>query len=102
MANQPLTCGLGPFVCGTGSLELDEGVGTSNNPTGCSVPEPNSTLAPLQCEFFLPSLVPVSAGQPSPSCEIWKDAEIVDVICRAGPADQDYTALIDSALSPAS
>ncbi|KNZ62604.1 uncharacterized protein VP01_1249g3 [Puccinia sorghi] len=55
---------------------------------------PNSTLAPSKCEFF--------AGQPSPLWEIWKDAEIVNTICRAGPADQDYTTLMDSALSPAS
>ncbi|KNZ50047.1 uncharacterized protein VP01_4629g1, partial [Puccinia sorghi] len=39
----------------------------------------------------------ISAGQPSPVCEIWKDVEIVNAICRAGPADQDYTALMDSA-----
>ncbi|KNZ61630.1 uncharacterized protein VP01_13778g1, partial [Puccinia sorghi] len=45
---------------------------------------------------------PVSAGQPSPPCEIWTDAEVVTAICRAGPADQDYTTLMDSALSPAS
>ncbi|KNZ56446.1 uncharacterized protein VP01_2400g1 [Puccinia sorghi] len=67
--------------------QLDEGVCTSNDPIGCSVPEPNSTLAP---------------PQPSPPCEIWTDAEIVNAIRRAGPADQDYTALMDSALSPAS
>ncbi|KNZ61540.1 uncharacterized protein VP01_1386g3, partial [Puccinia sorghi] len=41
-------------------------------------------------------------GQPSPLCEIWKDVEIFDVICREGPVDQDYTALMDSATSPAS
>ncbi|KNZ51764.1 uncharacterized protein VP01_381g4 [Puccinia sorghi] len=82
--------------------QLDEGVCTSNDPIGCSVPELNSTLAPPQCEFFLSSLVPISAGQPSPPCEIWTDAEIVDVIRWVGPADQGYTALMDSALSPAS
>ncbi|KNZ46479.1 uncharacterized protein VP01_7229g1, partial [Puccinia sorghi] len=69
--------------------QLDEGVCTSNDPIGCSVSETNSTLpAPQYCEFVLYSLVPVSAGQPSPPCEIWKDAEIVDTICREGPADR--------------
>ncbi|KNZ44420.1 uncharacterized protein VP01_9182g1, partial [Puccinia sorghi] len=82
--------------------QLDEGVYASNDPIGCSVAEPNGTLAPPQCEFVLSPLVPVSAGQPSPPCEIWKDAEIANAIRRTGPADQDYTALIDSASSPAS
>ncbi|KNZ47624.1 uncharacterized protein VP01_6270g1, partial [Puccinia sorghi] len=66
--------------------QLDKGVCASNDPVCCSVPEPN---------------IPVSA-QPSPPCEIWTDAEIVKAIRRAGPADQDYTALMDFAFNPLS
>ncbi|KNZ48335.1 uncharacterized protein VP01_5743g1 [Puccinia sorghi] len=57
---------------------------------------------PMILFFVSSSLVPVSAGQPSPPCEIWTDAEIANPIHRAGPADQDNTALMDSTLSPAS
>ncbi|KNZ62458.1 uncharacterized protein VP01_12683g1, partial [Puccinia sorghi] len=74
---------------------------SSNYPISCSFPERCSILAPPQCEFVFSSLVPVSAGQPS-SREIWTDAEIFNTIRRAGPADQEYTALMDSASSPTS
>ncbi|KNZ62609.1 uncharacterized protein VP01_12491g1, partial [Puccinia sorghi] len=89
MPDQPLTWKLGNLTRGC------------VHPIGCSVAEPDSTLAPPQCESVLTSLVPVSAGH-SPPCEIWTDAEIFDAIHRTGPADQDYTTLMDSASSPAS
>ena len=82
--------------------QLDEGVCTSNDFVGCSVPEPNSTLAPLQCELVLSSLLPVSAGQPSSLWEIWTDTKMIDTIHKEGPDDKDYTLLMDSVKSPAS
>ncbi|KNZ44850.1 uncharacterized protein VP01_8760g1, partial [Puccinia sorghi] len=80
--------------------QLDEGVCNSKDVVGCSFQERNSTVAPPQCELVLSSLIPVSAVQPPPLCEIWTDAEIVDAICRAGPTDPDYNALQDSVMSP--
>ncbi|KNZ46800.1 uncharacterized protein VP01_6947g1, partial [Puccinia sorghi] len=78
--------------------QLDEGVCTSN--TGCST-EPNSTLAPPQCDLVFSSLFPVSAGQPFSLQEIWTDTKIVEAICKTGPQDQD-TFLLDSVKSSAS
>ncbi|KNZ55222.1 uncharacterized protein VP01_2736g5 [Puccinia sorghi] len=57
-------------------------------------------VKPPQCELVLSSLILVSAGQPSPLCQIWTDVEIVDAICRAGPADLDYNWLRDLVMSP--
>ncbi|KNZ62669.1 uncharacterized protein VP01_12397g1, partial [Puccinia sorghi] len=54
--------------------QLDEG--TSNDIMGCYVPKHHSTVAPLQY------------------------AEIVDKICRAGPADMDYNTWRNSVMSP--
>ena len=82
--------------------QLDEGVCTSNGFIGCSVPEPNSTLAPPQCELVSSSLSPVSAGQPSSLRELWTDTEMIQVIREAGPKDEDYTTLLNSVKSPAS
>jgi len=47
--------------------QLDEGVCTSNTLIGCSILDPNSTLAPPQCECDTSpfNVSPVSAGQPS-------------------------------------
>ena len=82
--------------------QLDEGVCTSNGFIGCSVPEPNSMLAPPQCELVLSSLSPVSAGQPSSLRELWTDTEMIQAIREAGPKDEDYTTLLNSVKTPAS
>jgi hypothetical protein len=73
-----------------------------NNIIGRSVPEPNHTLAPPQCESVWSSLCPVSAGQPFSLQEIWTDAEMVEEIHRSGPQEADYAALVNSVNSPAS
>ena len=82
--------------------QLDEGVCTSNGFIGCSVPEPNGTLAPLQCELVLSSLSPVSAGQPSSLRELWTDTEMIQAIRKAGPKDENYTTLVNLVKSLAS
>jgi hypothetical protein len=82
--------------------QLDEGVCTPKIILGDSVPELNSTLAPLQFDSVLHSLVPVSAGQPSPPLDIWTDSEMIEGVRRAGPEDSNYTALMNLVKSPTS
>ena len=82
--------------------QLDEGVCTPNGFIGCSVPEPNCTLAPPQCELVSSSMSPVSAGQPSSLRELWTDTEMIQAIREAGPKDEDYTTLLNSVKTPAS
>ncbi|KNZ58900.1 uncharacterized protein VP01_1836g1 [Puccinia sorghi] len=88
MPDQTLTHGPGSFVCGAESLE-----GKLGNLT-------RGMVAPLQCDLVSSYLIPISAGQPPPVCEIWTDAEIVDTIRHAGPADPDYDPLRNSVMAP--
>ncbi|KNZ45468.1 uncharacterized protein VP01_8082g1, partial [Puccinia sorghi] len=89
--------------CPTNPSPMDRGnltrLCTSNDPIGCSVAEPNSTLAPPQCEFVSSSLVTFSAGH----LLFVKSGQMQKLSMQSagGPADQDYTTIMNSSLSPA-